>query len=33
LRRELNGEELEGVYLLRVTINDQRFTRRISFIR
>jgi PKD repeat protein len=32
-RRELDGSELQGMYLLQVTINDQRFTRRISFIR
>ena len=32
-RRELDGRELQGMYLLQVTINDQRFTRRISFIR
>jgi hypothetical protein len=32
-RRELDGRELQGMYLLQVTINGQRFTRRISFIR
>lgn len=29
---ELDGKELNGIYLLRVTVNGQSFTRRISFI-
>lgn len=30
---ELNGKDLSGVYLLRITVNDHSFTRRVSFIK
>lgn len=28
----IDGKELNGIYLLHVTVNEQRFTRRISFV-
>ncbi len=33
VQQELEGSGMEGVYLLRITVNDQQFTRRIAFIR
>lgn len=29
---DLNGKGLSGIYLLRITVNDHSFTRRVSFI-